>query len=209
MPSVDLSVSRQLLRHLDASPTPYHAVAEAAALLDAGGFTEVGTGEGVAAPPGRGYVRRGGALVAWSVADHHDAATGLRVIGAHTDSPNLRIKPLPDTTSSGWRQLGVEIYGGFAASEVYRRTPDAVDGDGTVYVAPVDHPGELEESFDVLVVGIVRRHSPDILEGAVKTRMSRANKYMSVTVTIRARDQDQLDSIYLDLNAHERVLMAL
>ena len=53
--------------------------------LDAGGFAEVGTDDAMAVPPGRGYVRRGGALVAWAVAEHHDAATGLRVVGAHTE----------------------------------------------------------------------------------------------------------------------------
>lgn len=111
MPSVDLSVSRRLLGYLDASPTPYHAVATAAGLLDDAGFAEATEGEPIVAP-GRGYLRRGGALVAWAVDPGHDAASGLRIIGAHTDSPNLRVKPRPDRVTSGWQQLGVEIYGG-------------------------------------------------------------------------------------------------
>ena len=57
-------------------------------------------------------MRRGGALVAWVVDEAHDAASPVRVIGAHTDSPNLRIKPQPDAGDRRWRQLGVEIYGG-------------------------------------------------------------------------------------------------
>ena len=57
-------------------------------------------------------VIRGGSLVAWEVKAGADPLRGLRLIGAHTDSPNLRIKPRPDTGGSGYRQLGVEVYGG-------------------------------------------------------------------------------------------------
>jgi aspartyl aminopeptidase len=111
MRAPDLSVSRRLLGLFDRSPTPYHAVDAAAEELSAAGFAEVAPG--AALPPrGRLFVRRGGALVAWVVDDGHDASSPVRVIGAHTDSPNLRIKPQPDTGSGPWRQLGVEIYGG-------------------------------------------------------------------------------------------------
>ena len=112
MPSADLSVSRRLLTHLDAAPTPYHAVQRAAELLDAAGFEAVADDSSIPRGAGRGYVRRGGALVGWAVADHHGPATGLRIVGAHTDSPNLRLKPAADVASGPWRQLGVEVYGG-------------------------------------------------------------------------------------------------
>jgi aspartyl aminopeptidase len=62
--------------------------------------------------PGRHAVVRGGSLVAWEAKVASDPLRGFRLIGAHTDSPNLRIKPQPDTGSSGYRQLGVEVYGG-------------------------------------------------------------------------------------------------
>ncbi|MGH3325268.1 MAG: M18 family aminopeptidase, partial [Streptomyces sp.] len=57
-------------------------------------------------------VLRGGALVAWYVPGNAGPATPYRIVGAHTDSPNLRVKPVPDTGADGWRQVGVEIYGG-------------------------------------------------------------------------------------------------
>ena len=62
--------------------------------------------------PARGVIARDGALIAWvlPVSDHPDAA--FRLVGAHTDSPGLRVKPRPDTDTAGWRQLGVEVYGG-------------------------------------------------------------------------------------------------
>jgi len=101
----------QLLRHLDASPSPYHAVAAAAESLEARGFSAVEAREpfpGV----GRWYLTDGGALVAWIVGDDQDLTDGARIIGAHTDSPNLRIKPRPDLIGAGLAQLAVEPYGG-------------------------------------------------------------------------------------------------
>jgi len=86
-------------------------------------------------------------------------------------------------------------------------------GDHTLLEFPCDFPikamGKTENDFDALVVEIVRKHCPDLLEGAVKSRLSKAGNYVSVTVTIQARSRRQLDKIYLDLTAHEKVLMAL
>ncbi len=73
---------------------------------------------------------------------------------------------------------------------------------------PIKVMGEAADDFDMLIVEIVRKHHPDLTEGAVKTRPSREGKYISVTVTIEAQSREQLDNIYLDLTAHERVLMA-
>ena len=86
-------------------------------------------------------------------------------------------------------------------------------GEDSLLDFPCDFPikamGKSEENFDALVVGIVRRHCPDLLEGAVKSRLSRKGNYVSVTVTIQAESRTQLDRIYMDLTAHEKVLMAL
>ena len=112
MAPIDLAVSRRLLPRFDASPTPYHAVATAADVLTTGGFAEIDPADPFPAGPGRRFLRRGGSLIAWVVGEHHDATTGIRIVGAHTDSPNLRVKPRPDTRTGQWRQLGVEVYGG-------------------------------------------------------------------------------------------------
>jgi aspartyl aminopeptidase len=110
--SPGLDAAHRMLEFIDASPSPFHACAEAARRLEAAGFRPLV--EVDAWPPERGafYVLRGGSLVAWATADHHGPATGFRIIGAHTDSPNLRIKPRPDAGRVGYRQLGVEVYGG-------------------------------------------------------------------------------------------------
>lgn len=66
-----------------------------------------------------------------------------------------------------------------------------------------------EDDFDALVVQIIRRHCADIQEGAVSLRPSKNGKYVCVNVDIEAQSREQLDAIYDDLTAHERVLMRL
>ena len=74
---------------------------------------------------------------------------------------------------------------------------------------PVKAMGRAEEDFDALVVEIVRRHVPDLAENAVVSRPSKGGKWVSVTVTIRATSQEQIDAIYRALTEHNRVVMAL
>lgn len=100
--------AQDLIGFIDASPTPFHAVHNAAARLTDAGFEEFDPVR--ATEPGARFVVRDGALVAWVDGDAPTAA--LRLIGAHTDSPNLRIRPRPDLGVAGMRQLRVEVYGG-------------------------------------------------------------------------------------------------
>jgi len=69
--------------------------------------------------------------------------------------------------------------------------------------------GLAEPGFDGLVVELIHRHCADIREDAVSWRKSRHGKYVSVTVTIMAESHSQLDAIYAELTAHEKVLMRL
>jgi len=101
-----------LIAYLKASPSPFHAVATSARLLEAAGFSGMTESSPMPTAPGRHYLIRGGSLVAWSTERAAGPATPFRVVGAHTDSPNLRIKPQPDLARAGFRQLGVEVYGG-------------------------------------------------------------------------------------------------
>jgi aspartyl aminopeptidase len=101
-----------LMSFLAASPSPYHAVANAAGRLENAGFRQVLETDAWDGSTGGKYVLRGGAIIAWYVPEGAGRHTPFRIIGAHTDSPNLRVKPLPDSGSYGWRQIAVEIYGG-------------------------------------------------------------------------------------------------
>ena len=103
-----------LLTYIDQSPTPYHAVVETAGRLEAAGFSRLEEGDAWGLSPGdrRYVIRAGGSIAAFEVGSAAPADAGFRVIGAHTDSPNLRIKPLPDVRAHGCHQLAVEPYGG-------------------------------------------------------------------------------------------------
>jgi len=102
----DRKIARDFMAFVQASPTPHHCVAESMTRLEAAGFS-------ASAPkPGKkssGFQAREGSLVAWRTSSKKGP---VRVVTAHTDSPNLRIKPQPDGVSAGTRQLGVEVYGG-------------------------------------------------------------------------------------------------
>lgn len=106
--------ARDLIAFIDASPTPYHAVAEAVRRLASAGFRECVETELWTLDPGdrRYVVRHGGSLVAFQVGSESPVEGGFRIVGAHTDSPNLRLKPNADRSCEGYRQLVVEPYGG-------------------------------------------------------------------------------------------------
>jgi aspartyl aminopeptidase len=101
-----------LIVYLDGSPSPWHAAASAAARLQAAGFTEMVYEQQWSETPTTGFVRRGAALVAWHRSADAGPTAGVRIVGAHTDSPCLRVKPNADAASAGWKQLAVEVYGG-------------------------------------------------------------------------------------------------
>lgn len=104
------AVAVDLCRFIAASPTPFHAAATAADRLEAHRFVEVALEVPWTDLPAAGFVRRGGSLVAWRLPASTPRA--YRLVGAHTDSPNLRVKPRPDHAGAGVGQIGVEVYGG-------------------------------------------------------------------------------------------------
>jgi aspartyl aminopeptidase len=101
-----------LRTYLDASPSPFHAASTTAGRLRQAGFTEVDLGDGWSDLPRDGFVIDGGGVVAWRTPEGSAAGAAFRLAGAHTDSPCLRVKPNPDDSLLGWKQLNVEVYGG-------------------------------------------------------------------------------------------------
>lgn len=99
---------------VEASPSSYHAAHALAAALTEAGFEGRDEADAWALLGGgsRGFVRRDGALIAWRAGEGVSATSPVRVLGCHTDSPGFVLKPQPDFTAHGWRQAGVEIYGG-------------------------------------------------------------------------------------------------
>ncbi|MGB4137558.1 MAG: M18 family aminopeptidase [Microbacterium sp.] len=108
-----LAHAADLADFVAASPSSYHAAEEVARRLEDAGFTRLHeTDAWPAQPGGRFVVVRDGAAIAWAVPADAGATTPVRILGAHTDSPGLKLKPKPTTGSRGWLQAGVEVYGG-------------------------------------------------------------------------------------------------
>ena len=101
-----------LAAFVGASPSSFHAVAEAARRLTAAGFAELAENEEWPLAPGKYFTVRDGAIVAWVTPESAVPTTPFRIVGAHTDSPGFKLKPNPTTALHGWLQAGVEVYGG-------------------------------------------------------------------------------------------------
>ena len=99
---------------LDASPTPFHAVASMSRLLEQAGYTQLDESESWDLKAGdRHFVtRNGSSIIAFAVGSQPLTKSGIRMAGAHTDSPCLMVKPQPEMNNAGYFQLGVEVYGG-------------------------------------------------------------------------------------------------
>jgi aspartyl aminopeptidase len=110
----DAPLARNLMQYIDASPTPFHAVSQTAQRLEAAGFTRVDESAAWQLAPGaRVYTTRNGSSVcAFVIGERPVHEAGFALVGAHTDSPNLRVKPVPDVRAYGYHQLAVEVYGG-------------------------------------------------------------------------------------------------
>src|SRR5512145_2251415 len=106
-------LAQDLAAFVDACPTPFHVVEEAIRRLRRAGFVLLDEREDWHLDPGmRALIKRGGGtLLALQLGTQAPSEAGYLVLGAHTDSPNLRLKPQPDNETAGYRQLGVEIYG--------------------------------------------------------------------------------------------------
>lgn len=106
--------NQQLMAFLDASPTPFHAASNMAAALDAAGFIALDERDDWSLEAGKGYytLRNGASIVAFRVGQGDVAQQGWKMVGAHTDSPCLKVKPNPVLHKKGYFQLGVDVYGG-------------------------------------------------------------------------------------------------
>ncbi|HUS22024.1 MAG TPA: M18 family aminopeptidase [Aeromicrobium sp.] len=137
----------RLLRFIDNSPTPFHVVATVAEDLDAAGFTRLSERDAWPAGGGAFYVARSGSLVAWRSTG--DPVAGFRIVGGHTDSPNLRLKPHHDVRSGdldarGAAVVALEPYGGAILRSWFDRDLGVAGRialrDGTDRLVRVDEP---------------------------------------------------------------------
>lgn len=106
------AIVQDLLDFIAASPTPFHATANLLSLFMNAGFKVLDEDDDWHCEPGGKYVvtRNGSSIIAVSLGD--TLSDGFRMIGAHTDSPCLQVKPNPEIKNQDYNQLGIEVYGG-------------------------------------------------------------------------------------------------
>eukprot|EP00163_Fabomonas_tropica_P033871 TRINITY_DN915_c1_g2_i1.p1 TRINITY_DN915_c1_g2~~TRINITY_DN915_c1_g2_i1.p1 ORF type:complete len:430 (+),score=60.35 TRINITY_DN915_c1_g2_i1:1019-2308(+) len=137
--------NKDLLKFLNASPTPWHAVRTMKSRLSAAGFQELSEREDWELKPGAGYyvTRNGSSIVAFRTGNGDVSVSGIRMVGAHTDSPCLKVKPNPELRRKGFFQLGVEVYGGVLLNPWFDRDLSLA--------GRVTYLGEDGEVYDTLV----------------------------------------------------------
>jgi aspartyl aminopeptidase len=112
-----------LLDFLHASPTPFHATNNIANQLLAAGFIPLYEGDTWQLEPGKRYLitRNDSSIIAFVYGKSPLLESGIRMLGAHTDSPCLKVKPRAELNRRGYFQLGVEVYGGALLAPWYDR----------------------------------------------------------------------------------------
>ena len=113
-PSTSAATAQKFLSFINRSWTPFHAVAELSARLDAAGFVKLTENSSWKLQAGGKYyfARNASALVAFAVGDKFKAGNGFNIIGCHTDSPDLKVKPVSKNDASGYLRVAVSPYGG-------------------------------------------------------------------------------------------------
>ncbi len=108
------TLAKKLTDFIVHSPTPFHAVAMMKNDLNRSGFIELQENTPWNLQEGSSYyvTRNDSSIIAFTYPDAKQRALGYKMVGAHTDSPTLKIKPNPERKNAGVNQLGVEVYGG-------------------------------------------------------------------------------------------------
>ncbi|XP_042500899.1 probable aspartyl aminopeptidase [Macadamia integrifolia] len=107
------SVVSELIDFLNASPTAFHAVDEAKKRLKNAGFEQVSEREDWKLQVGKKYffTRNHSTIVAFAIGKKYVAGNGFHIVGAHTDSPCLKLKPISKIAKGGYLEVGVQTYG--------------------------------------------------------------------------------------------------
>ncbi|XP_038999307.1 probable aspartyl aminopeptidase [Hibiscus syriacus] len=108
------SVVSDFIGFLNASPTAFHAVDEAKKRLQEIGYEQVLEREDWKLEAGKRYffTRNHSTIVAFAIGKKYVAGNGFHIVGAHTDSPCLKLKPVSEVKKAGFLEVGVQTYGG-------------------------------------------------------------------------------------------------
>ncbi|XP_059640071.1 probable aspartyl aminopeptidase [Cornus florida] len=108
------SVALDLIDFLNASPTAFHAVDEAKKRLTSAGYEQISERRDWNLQTGKKYffTRNHSTIIAFAIGKKYVAGNGFHIIGAHTDSPCLKLKPVSKVSKGGYLEVGVQTYGG-------------------------------------------------------------------------------------------------
>ncbi|GAA0172787.1 metalloprotease [Lithospermum erythrorhizon] len=108
------SVATDLVDFLNASPTAFHAVEEAKNRLKSAGYEHISERDDWELEAGNKYffTRNHSTIVAFAIGQKYAPGNGFFIVGAHTDSPCLKLKPVSKVSKCGYLQVGVQTYGG-------------------------------------------------------------------------------------------------
>ncbi len=175
-----------LIDFIQASPTPFHVVTQMADVLETKGFEVLDESAVWDLQPGKCYflTRNDSSIIAFKLGDSV-IERGFRMVGAHTDSPNLKVKPNPDIHSQGYWQLGVETYGGVLLNPWFDR-PLALAGKVTVLDQKLD---QQENITSVMVdteqaVGVIPSLAIHLDREANKSRSINAQTDLPVMMSL-------------------------
>ena len=110
----DTEFNQGLMDFIELSPTPFHAVEQIIGRLECMGYQCLFESDSWQLEKGQGYyvTRNDSSIIAFKLGKDDVVTSGVRMVGAHTDSPCLKVKPQPEIVKKGYFQLGVEVYGG-------------------------------------------------------------------------------------------------
>ena len=132
-----------LLSFIKKSPSPFHACRELAALFQNSGFIQLDEKQAWNLESGKAYfyTRADASIVAFRLGEN-TSERGMRLVGAHTDSPCLKVKPSPELFKQGYTLLGIEVYGGALLNPWFDRDLSLAGR-----VSGVNEQGELQSSL--------------------------------------------------------------
>ncbi len=188
------SINQEFLNFLQHSPTPFHAVTNMASKLIDNNFQKLEERDSWDIQPGRYFVTRNqSSIIAFVLGKKIPLETGIRLVGAHTDSPCLRVKPNPVIRKHSYLQLGVEVYGGVLLNPWYDRDLGLA---GRVTLAKGSAIHNLLINFNSSV-GVIPSLAIHLDRGVNDSRSINPQQHIP-PILMQADDEETIESILLD-----------